>query len=92
MKQIRLILAIVLGVVFGLSANATTVLTEQFQDYATGPLGSVGTGQTGGIPGWHTAKSHIVVTNGSGSLDGTGLGLVASAGDKVYILSHCQYQ
>lgn len=87
MKQIRLVLAIALGAAFGLSANATTVLTEQFQDYATGPLGNVGTGQTGGVPGWNTPKSHIAVTNGSGSLDGTGLGLVASAGDRVFIAS-----
>ncbi len=87
MKQIRLVLAVILGAAFGLSANATTVLTEQFQDYATGPLGSTGTGQTGGVPGWNTAKSHIVVTNGSGSLDGTALGLVASAGDRVFIAS-----
>src|SRR5690348_13122673 len=87
MKQIRLVLAIVLGAGFGLSANATTVLTEQFQDYATGTLGSVGTGQTGGVPGWNTPKSHIVVTNASGSLDGTALGLVASAGDRVFIAS-----
>lgn len=87
MKQIRLILAIVLGAVFSLSANATTVLTEQFQDYATGPLGNPGTGQTGGVPGWTTAKSHIVVTNGSGSLSGTNLGLVDSAGDRVFIAS-----
>ncbi len=87
MKQIRLILAIVLGAAFSLSANATTVLTEQFQDYATGPLGNAGTGLTGGTPGWNTSKSHIVVTNGSGSLDGTALGLVASAGDRVFIAS-----
>ncbi|HUA39781.1 MAG TPA: hypothetical protein VMA35_15405 [Candidatus Sulfopaludibacter sp.] len=85
MKQIRLVLTIVLGTVFSLSASAQTVLTEQFQDYATGPLGSVGTGATGGVPGWNTSRSHIVVTNGSGSLDGTALGLVASAGDRVFI-------
>ena len=44
MKQIRLILAIVLGAVFSLSANATPIFTEQFQDYATGSLGNAGTG------------------------------------------------
>ncbi len=87
MKQIRLIFALVLGIIYSLNANATTVLTEQFQDYGTGLLGSVGTGQTGGVPGWNTPKSHIVVTNGSGSLDGTALGLVASAGDQVFIAS-----
>ena len=78
-----------LGTAFSFSVNATTVLTEQFQDYATGPLGNVGTGQTGGVPGWNTPKSHIVVTNlvPDVSLNGTNLGLVASAGDMVYIAS-----
>jgi hypothetical protein len=87
MKQIRLILAMVLGTAFSFSASATTVLTEQFQDYATGQLGTSGTGLTGGVPGWGTPKSHIVVTNGSGSLIGTNLGLVDSAGDRVFIAS-----
>ena len=87
MKQIHSVLAIVLGVTLSLSAYADTVLTEQFQDYATGNLGATGTGATGGVPGWNTPKSHITVTNGSGSLDGTALGLVASAGDMVYIIS-----
>ncbi|HXR46469.1 MAG TPA: hypothetical protein VN784_03430 [Candidatus Limnocylindrales bacterium] len=86
MKQIRLILAIVLGAVFSLSANATTILTEQFLNYTSGYLGNVGIGGGGTIPGWNSAKSHIVVTNGSGSLSGTNLGLVSSAGDMVYIL------
>ena len=36
MKQIRLILVIALGFMLGQSANASTVVTEQFQDYATG--------------------------------------------------------
>ena len=86
MKQIRLILVIALGAAFSFSASALTILTEQFQDYATGQLGAVGTGGSGQFA-WNTARSHIVVTNGSGSLDGTALGLVASAGDMVYILS-----
>jgi hypothetical protein len=87
MKYIRLILAVILGAVLSQSANATTVLTEQFINYATGELGSAGTGSTGGVPGWNTPRSHIVVTNGSGSLDGTGLGLVESAGDMAIILN-----
>ena len=84
MKQIRLVLAIVLGAALSQSANAFPIFTDQFQDYATGSLGSTGTGAENG---WLAARSHIVVTNGSGSLDGTALGLVASAGDMVYILS-----
>lgn len=84
MKQTRLILAIVLGGILSQSANAFPILTEQFQDYNSGTLGSPGTGSENG---WNTPRSHIVVTNGSGSLSGTNLGLVASAGDKVQILS-----
>ncbi len=93
MKQIHLILVILLGVILGQSANATTVVTEQFQDYLDGQLGTVGTGNTGIIPGnWLTASSvGVVVTNGSGSLDGTALGLVASAGDKAEILVSTNY-
>ena len=85
MKQIRLILTIILGVVFGVSANATTVLTEQFQNYATGQLGAAGSGQTGGVPGWNGNRPNIDIISGSGSLWGTNLGLVDSSGDMVII-------
>ncbi len=88
MKQIRLILVIALGFILGQSANASTVITEQFQDYATGQLGASGTGATGTIPGtWSTPKPNILVTNDSDSLYGTNLGLVLSAGDKAIITS-----
>jgi hypothetical protein len=86
MKQIRLILIMVLGVVVSQIANAQLVLTEPFAGYATGLLGSPGTGDTGGIPGWNTPRLAITVTNGEGSLIGTNLGLIASVGDMVNIL------
>ena len=58
MKQIRLILVIALGFILGQSAKASTVVTEQFQDYATGRLGASGTGATGIIPGtWATPNT-----------------------------------
>ena len=85
MKQIRLVLAIILGVAFGLSARAVPLVVDQFQNYDTGSLGDAGSGGGGQFPGWNTPRSHIVITNGSGSLDGTSLGLLASAGDKVSI-------
>jgi hypothetical protein len=61
------------------------ILTDQFSGYATGDLGASGTGGTGLIPGWVGGSSQLTVTNGSHSLDGTALGLVSSAGDKVTI-------
>ncbi len=84
MKQIRLILAIILGAILSQSANAFPLLIDQFQDYANGQLGDAGTGKENN---WNTSRSRIVVTNGSGSLDGTALGLVVSAGDKIQIVS-----
>jgi len=42
-------------------------------------------GGTGLIPGWNGPQGQITITNGSGSLDGTHLGLQASTGDKVQI-------
>ena len=78
----------------GQSSRATTVVTEQFQDYATGQLGSSGTGNTGIIPGnWLAPTANIVVSNltPNVSLDGTALGLVASAGDMAYIFPSTNY-
>lgn len=87
-NQISLLLVTVASAaLFCQSTNATTVLTEQFAGYNTGMLGGSGAGDTGGIPGWYTPRAGITVTNGSGGLDGTGLGLVAPAGDMVYIAS-----
>ncbi len=66
--------------------NATTYLTDQFAYTDTGDLGSnANLGATGAVPGWNSPQNQITFTNGSHSLDGTGLGLVASAGDKVSI-------
>jgi hypothetical protein len=95
MKQTSLILAIVLGAAFSFSARAVTIVTEQFQDYATGRLGASGTGATGIIPGnWQTPDNGINVTNlitTNISLIGTNLGLVDSAGDMVYISSSTNF-
>jgi hypothetical protein len=86
-KIFLLAAAIVSGALLSQNAGATTLLTEQFVGYATGDLSASGTGSTGGaVPGWvGGATPAIMVTNGSHSLDGTGLGLVSSAGDKVFI-------
>jgi hypothetical protein len=88
MKQNKLSLlfaAVVSGALMCQHAGATLILVDQFSGYATGDLGAAGTGGTGLIPGWVGASAMVSVTNGSHSLDGTGLGLVSSAGDKVTI-------
>ena len=77
--------AVVSGALLCQKAGATLLLTEQFSGYATGQLGASSTGGTGLIPGWNNPNANITVTNGSHSLDGTPLGLVSSAGDKVFI-------
>jgi hypothetical protein len=86
-KQLRLILAVVLAAVApSPCAHAVTYLTEQFTYSGTGQLGTNATlGATGSVPGWNSPQSQITFTNGSHSLDGTSLGLVASAGDKISI-------
>src|SRR2546423_4189657 len=64
-------------------ASAAPVRTSQIVGYGTGVLGT--DAATGTLDGWVNPKAQITVTNGSHSLDGTGLGLVSSAGDKVFI-------
>jgi hypothetical protein len=87
-NKISLLFATVASaVLFCQSASATAILTEQFIGYATGQLGAAADGGTGNIPGWNSPATAITITNGSGSLDGTGLGLVSSAGDLAYIAS-----
>jgi len=80
-----LLVAFTFAVLLCPRVRATTFLTDQFVNYATGSLGDSGTGKTGGSPGWNSSQTAITVTNGSGSLDGTSLGLVSSAGDDVNI-------
>lgn len=63
-------------------AQADVVRLSQFVNTPSGPLGDTGTG-TGTAEGWTFPTPEVTVENGSGSLDGTALGLVASAGDKV---------
>ena len=65
-----------------LSASAAPIVESRIVDLATGPLGTVG-----GSEGWTGDSGNYTVTNGSGSLDGTPLGLFAPAGDKVEIAS-----
>jgi hypothetical protein len=84
-KLTLLFAAVVSGAAICQNAGATSLLIEQFSGYATGDLGAAGTGGTGLIPGWVGASAMVAVTNGSHSLDGTSLGLVSSAGDKVTI-------
>jgi len=64
-----------LGLLLISSVHATVYFTDHF-DYSTGNLGTVGS-----AAGWNNSNSGVTVT--TGSLDGTGLGLEASSGNKV---------
>jgi hypothetical protein len=82
----QLFTIIAAAILFCQNIQATTFLTEQFNYGATGNLGAnTALGSTGGSPGWNSSTFAITLTNGTGSLDGTGLGLVLSAGDDVNI-------
>jgi hypothetical protein len=85
MKRIQFAISVAVAALACQSVQATTLLTEQFVNYADGLLGSTDTGGGTTVPGWRNSKTPITVTNGSGSLDGTTLGLVLPAGDKVFI-------
>lgn len=61
-------------------AHATPFRTSQFVGLSSGVLGTVGTAE-----GWSGTSGNLSVTNGSGSLSGTALGLYPSAGDKAEV-------
>jgi hypothetical protein len=78
-NQISLLSVVVASAVLLCQSARATYYTEEFINYATGPLSS-----SDGL--WNGAgDSQITVTNGSHSLDGTPLGLVSSYGDKANI-------
>lgn len=83
MKQIQLILVVSLGVLLSPNAHGILFRTAQMAGYSTGILGADST--TGSLDGWQNSNAQVTVTNGSGSLIGTNLGLVASAGDRAFI-------
>ena len=83
MKQLRLLLVGVVGTLLLQQAHADPFRESQFVGYVTGNLGS--TSASGGAEGWENPNLNVTVTNGSGSLDGTSLGLVASDGDMVWM-------
>jgi hypothetical protein len=86
MKKIQIPLIIVSTVLFLCHTSQAALLrSSQIVAYNTGNLGN--DSGTGTLDGWQNASAQVTVTNGSGSLDGTGLGLVISAGDKVFISS-----
>src|SRR4051794_40912783 len=70
-----LLLAAFLATAF--NAQATVYTNSQMIGFSSGNLGSVGAAE-----GWQNSAAYANVTAGSGSLDGTPLGLAASAGDK----------
>jgi hypothetical protein len=84
-KHVRLPLALLAGLLLGHSVHAVLLRSSQMVNYSTGNLGANVT--TGQLDGWFLVASSgtITMTNGSGSLIGTNLGLVASAGDRVFV-------
>jgi len=86
MKQhrIRFLHSLILtGVISAGSVHASLVRTEQFVNYSTGTLGL--DSAHGSLNGWNATSPLITLTNGSGSLSGTSLGFVASAGDRAFL-------
>jgi hypothetical protein len=85
MKQIQIVLLIVVVTLVGQNVHSAVLRSSQILGYNTGDLGVDAT--TGTLEGWSRIGGNglIALTNGSGSLDGTGLGLVISAGDRVFI-------
>lgn len=88
MNPTRLLLAAVASAaLYCQSAGATTYYVDEFDYNSSGRLGDSGSGGAQTYPAlWNTAQNTITYTNGSGSLNGTNLGLVASSGDKVNLL------
>ena len=87
MKQIRLTL-ILLIVTMLASSNAHAILfrLSQFVNYNNGTLGA--DAGTGTLDGWQNPSAQVTVSNNTiGSLIGTNLGLVASAGGHVFMSS-----
>lgn len=63
-----------------LTVHGVLMRTSQMVGFSSGNLGTVGQAE-----GWVGSTANVTVTAGSGSLDGTALGLVPSAGDKAEI-------
>ncbi|MBC8096036.1 MAG: hypothetical protein H7Y43_09505 [Akkermansiaceae bacterium] len=82
MKQypLRLLLITLASFLLHQNTQATPVRVSQMIGFTTGNLGTVGTSE-----GWAGGSINVTVTNGSGSLNGTSLGLFASAGDKAEV-------
>ena len=87
-NPIRLLFAAVAATaLYCQSAGATTYLIEQFNYASSGRLGDANSGGAQTYPAlWNGTQNTTTYTNGSGSLIGTNLGLVASSGDKVNLL------
>lgn len=75
-------MALTFSLTFCVESQATLLRRSQIVGFNTGNLGTSGVGDA---DGWGNSTSQVTVTNGAGSLDGTSLGLVSSAGDRVFI-------
>lgn len=82
MKNTRLILIGLSTALICHCAHATVIRVSQLVGLSTGVLGT--DASTGTTEGWGNTTTQVTLTNGSGSLDGTALGLVVSAGDRAF--------
>ena len=85
MKQVRFFVFLITALSALSSIHGAPFRISQIAGYNTGNLGA--DAMTGQQDQWFLVGNPgtITVTNGSGSLNGTALGLVASAGDRVFI-------
>jgi hypothetical protein len=83
MKRIQLLILATAAFLLGHGAHGALVLVEQVDYDASGTFGAAA--DTGTLNGWQNAKPELQLTNGSGSLIGTNLGLAASVDDRVFI-------
>lgn len=85
MKHMRSLVNLFTSLLLCESVHAVILRSSQIVNFNTGNLGADIT--TGQLDQWFQVANAgmITLTNGSGSLIGTNLGLVASAGDRVFV-------
>lgn len=82
-RLIRSLLAVASALITFHCVEAAQIRTSQLVGLSSGNLGT--DSATGSLEGWNNPTAQVTLTNGSGSLDGTSLGLVTSEGDRVFI-------
>jgi len=84
LARVAIIPAVMMSLNAVLTESPAAILrTEQMVGYTSGNLGASST--LGSLNGWNLSTAEVTLTNGSGSLIGTNLGLVVSEGDRAFI-------